>query len=182
MPRTRTELERDAKVDEIVEAAVGRLREGGYDALSVAGVARELGLAQNAVYWYFPSKDHLFVAAVERMLRDVIARKPPRRRDLERRVLWFVEQLDAMRDVRAAMYERARTSEVVATFAGRLQALWRRMLANVLSSRVPEEDLETTVEALLATIQGVLLEERTPAERARVVSYALRRLVPGATD
>src|SRR5687767_130797 len=110
MPRTRTELQREAKVDEIVDAAVRRLRDGGYDALSVVGIARELGVAQNALYWYFPSKDHLFVAAVERMLRDIHARKPPRDRALEKKVLFFVEQLDALGDVRAALFDRARVS------------------------------------------------------------------------
>jgi len=49
-------------MDEILALAQARLREGGYEALSVAALARELGLAQNAIYWYFPSKDHLFVA------------------------------------------------------------------------------------------------------------------------
>jgi AcrR family transcriptional regulator len=178
MPRTRSELERDVKVDEILTAAVGRLRDGGYDALSVAGVARDLGLAQNAVYWYFPSKDHLFVAALERMLRDVMARKPPRQRSLERKVLWFVEQLEQMADVRAAMDERARVSEVVAAFADDLHAVWRRMLTNVLSSRVREEDLPAAVDALLATIQGALLGHHTPAERRRLIAFAVRRLVP----
>src|SRR3954464_4957874 len=117
MPRTRPELEREAKVAEIVAAAERRLRDGGYDALSVAAIARELGIAQNAIYWYFPSKDHLFVAALERMLRDIVARKPPPRRWLERKVLWFVDQLGEIEPVRAAMYERARTSPVVAEFA-----------------------------------------------------------------
>ena len=178
MARTRTELQRDAKVEEIVDVAARRLGDGGYEALSVVGVARDLGLAQNAVYWYFPSKDHLFVAALERMLRDLLARKPPNQRSLERNVLWFVEQLDAMREVRAALYERARTSEVVAEFAAHLHATFRRMLANVLRSRVPPEDLDTTVETLLATIQGALLTEQTATERRRVIDFALRRLVP----
>ena len=177
MPRTRTDVDRDAKVDEILGAAVRRLERGGYDALSVAGIARELGVAQNAVYWYFPSKDHLFVAALERMLRAVVARKPPRQRTLESKVLWFVGQLEAMADVRAAMHERARTSEVVATFARELHEVWRRMLTGVLSSRVPDEDLPAAVDALLATIQGALLQQHTPAERRRLIAFALRRLV-----
>jgi TetR/AcrR family transcriptional regulator, cholesterol catabolism regulator len=180
MPRTRVEVGREAKVDEILAAAVARLEEGGYDALSVVGLSRQLGIAQNAIYWYFPSKDHLFVAALERMLRDVVARKPPRQRSLERKVLWFVEQLEAMADVRAAMFERARTSETVAAFAAQLHETWRRMLGNVLAGRVPEEDRAVTVDALLATIQGALLQQYTPAERRRLITFALRRLVPAA--
>src|SRR4026209_1823593 len=106
MPRTRSELEREAKVAQVVEAAERRLRDGGYEALSIAAIARELGVAQNAVYWYFQSKDHLFVAALEHMLRTLVARKPPKQRSLDKKILWFVEQLDAMSDVRAAMDDR----------------------------------------------------------------------------
>ena len=36
MPRTRQEMDRESKVDEILDAAVSRLDEGGYEALSVA--------------------------------------------------------------------------------------------------------------------------------------------------
>ena len=177
MPRTRTEVRREAKVEEIVAAAVRRLGAGGYEALSVAAIARELGIAQNAVYWYFPSKDHLFVAALERMLRDIHARKPPADRALEKKVLFFVEQLAAMSDVRAALQERARASEVVAEFAANLDALWRRMLTNVLRGKVPDGELEQTATTLLATLQGALLADHTPAERRGIVRFALRKLV-----
>src|ERR1700682_1365790 len=92
MPKTRAQVPRAAKVDEIVAIAVRRLRSDGYDGLSVAAIARELGLAQNAIYWYFPSKDDLFVAALEQMLRDVAARKPSRSKDHLERILWFTDQ------------------------------------------------------------------------------------------
>src|SRR5712691_3075874 len=130
MPRTRSELERDAKVAEIVEAAERRLHEGGYEALSVAAIARELGLAQNAIYWYFPSKDHLFVAALEQMLREITARKPSREVGEVERILWFTDQFQALSDLRGAMNERARSSQVVADFVEQLDALLSRMLSN----------------------------------------------------
>ena len=177
VPRTRSELERQAKVDEILDAAAKRLAAGGYEALSVIGVARDLGLAQNAVYWYFPSKDHLVVGALERMLRDSHARKPPASRALETKVLFFVEQLDALADVRAALFDRARVSPVVADFARALDALWRRMLTNVLRDKVPADELEPTVDTLLATFQGALLRPHTRDELRRTVRYALGKLV-----
>ena len=178
MPRTRQEMDRESKVDEILEAAVHRLDEGGYEALSVAAIARDLGLAQNAIYWYFPSRDHLFVAALERMLRDILGRKPPRQRSLERKVLWFVDQLQEIEPVRAAMYERARTSPVVAEFADELNATWRRMLTNVLSERMGEPELTAAVDALIATIQGAFFQPMSAAARRRLVAFALERLVP----
>src|SRR2546427_5278469 len=110
MPRTRTELERDAKIVEIVAAAELRLRKGGYQALSVVGIARELKLAQNAIYWYFPSKNHLFVAALRRLLEDIAARKASADMNMDERILWFTDEFAVLFDLRDAIYEQAQRS------------------------------------------------------------------------
>jgi AcrR family transcriptional regulator len=177
MPRTRTELERDVKVAEIVEAAEGRLREGGYEALSVAGIARQLGLAQNAIYWYFPSKDHLFVAALERMLREIVARKPSQEAGEVERILWFTDEFQLLSGLRSAMNERARSSEVVADFVAELDALLARMLSNALRDHVGEEELPVAVEAFRATVEGTFVKGLDERERRRVLTFALERLI-----
>lgn len=177
MPRTRPELERDAKVAEIVEAAERRLRQGGYEALSVAGIARELGLAQNAIYWYFPSKDHLFVAALERMLREIAARKPARQAGEVERILWFADEFQALSGLRGAMNERARNSKVVADFVVELDALLARMLSNALSDHVDAEELPVAVETFRATVEGTFVKGLDAPERRKVLSFALERLM-----
>src|SRR5437660_1961965 len=120
MPRTRPAESRDEKMDEILAVAERRLREGGYPALSVAAIARELGVAQNAVYWYFPSKDELFVAALRRMLADIGARKPSGSVGEVKRILWFTDQFHVLSGLRPAMTERARASAVVRSFVEEL--------------------------------------------------------------
>jgi AcrR family transcriptional regulator len=178
MPRTRSELERDAKVDEIVEAAERRLRKGGYEALSVAGIARELGLAQNAIYWYFPSKDHLFVAALERMLREIAARKPRREEAGPiARILWFTDQFQVLSDLRGAMNERARDSQVVADFVEELDALLSRMLSNALRDHVRAEELPVAVETFRATVEGTFVKGLDRRARRKVLTFALERLM-----
>ena len=178
VPRTRPDVDRDAKVDEIVDAARRRLADGGYAALSVADLARELGLAQNAIYWYFPTKDHLFVAAVERILHDVLARKP-RTTDAAGQVLWFAERLSEFQDLRITMRERARTSDVVAAFEADVVALLRTMLVGALSAEVPADRLEDTADAVMALCEGVLLRDVGKARRARVIRFGFERLVGG---
>lgn len=177
MPRIRHELERDAKVAEIVEVAERRLRQGGYEALSVAQIARELGLAQNAIYWYFPSKDHLFVAALEQMLREIAARKPKRQTGSIERILWFTDQFEALSGLRAAMNERARESKVVADFVEELDALLARMLANALSDHVEAEELPVAVETFRATVEGTFVKGMDERERRKVLTFALERLM-----
>lgn len=180
MPKTRPEQSRDEKVGEIVALAEQRLREGGYEALSVAGIARDLGLAQNAIYWYFPSKDHLFVAALERMLRDISARKPSRSAGEVERILWFTDQFQALSDLRGAMTDRARASDVVAAFVAEFDALLSRMLSNVLRGHVPEDDLPVAVETFRSTVEGTFVKGLSKRERRKVLTFALERLMTGA--
>src|SRR5207244_9299023 len=115
MPRTRHEIDRDDKVDEMLDAAERRLLGGGYAAMSVASIARQLGVAQNSVYWYFPSKDDLFVAVLRRLLARTLAAKPPAG-GLKRQVLWFADRLYELSPLRATVRERAKHSDVVAGF------------------------------------------------------------------
>src|SRR5207244_4131402 len=116
MPRTRHEIDRDDKVDEMLDAAERRLLGGGYAAMSVASIARELGVAQNSVYWYFPSKDHLFVAVLRRILTRTLAAKPPAGKGLQRQVLWFTDRLYDFSPLRVTLRDRAGQSALVADF------------------------------------------------------------------
>jgi TetR/AcrR family transcriptional regulator, cholesterol catabolism regulator len=177
VPSTRHAQSRDEKVDEILAAAERRLREGGWDALSVAAIARELGLAQNAVYWYFPSRDHLFVAALERMLQQIAARKPRHGGDKVERILWFTDQFAALSGLRAAMGERARSAPVVAEFVERLEDLLERMLSNALRGEVAADQLEIAVDTFRATVEGTFVKGLPRRERRKVLAFALEQLM-----
>jgi TetR/AcrR family transcriptional regulator, cholesterol catabolism regulator len=143
----------------------------------VAAIARELGLAQNAIYWYFPSKDHLFVAALERMLREIAARKPSRDVGEVERILWFTDQFRGLSDLRGAMNERARSSQVVADFVQELDAILSRMLSNALRGHVPAEELPVAVETFRATVEGTFVKGLDRRARRKVLTFALERLM-----
>jgi AcrR family transcriptional regulator len=177
MAKTRTDLGREAKVGEIVELAEGRLREDGYDGLSVAALARELGLAQNAIYWYFPSKDHLFVAVLRRMLEQLAARKPRGDVGHRQRILWFTDQLEPLSRLRPALRERAKRTEVAAEFLEELEGLLARMLSNALRAEgVAEEELPLAVEAFRAAVEGTYAKGMARSRRRKVLGYVLDRL------
>jgi AcrR family transcriptional regulator len=57
--------------DEILDAALGLLDDGGANAASVRGIAARVGVAPNAVYTYFPDKAAVVKALVERVLGEV---------------------------------------------------------------------------------------------------------------
>jgi AcrR family transcriptional regulator len=181
MPSKRTDLNRDEKIEQILDAAEQRLRSGGYPALSVAGIARDLGVAQNAVHWYFPSKDDLFVATLRRMLAAIVAAKPPAATGLTNQVLWFVDELQSLHQLRAALAERARSSPEAAEFHAELNRGLRGMLANALSGRIPESELPLAVDTFVATVEGCVLQDLDTPSRHRLLEYALDRILDAGT-
>jgi AcrR family transcriptional regulator len=57
--------------DEILDAALSLLDDGGVNAASIRGIAAKVGVAPNAVYTYFPGKAAVVRALVERLLGEV---------------------------------------------------------------------------------------------------------------
>jgi len=177
MAKTRTQLDREAKMEEILDLAEERLRAEGYEGLSVAAMARRLGLAQNAIYWYFPSKDHLFVAVLRRMLGEIATRKPRGEVEPRQQILWFADQLEPLSRLRPILRERARQSEVAGEFLDELEALLSRMLSNALRREgVPEGELPLAVEAFRATVEGAYVKGMGKAKRRRILGFVLDRL------
>lgn len=66
MPSNRQHIDRDAKAAEILDAAESLLLSDGYEATTMAAIARGAGVSNNAVYWYFPGKDELLAAVLRR--------------------------------------------------------------------------------------------------------------------
>lgn len=177
MPRTRPELNRDEKVAQVLEAGEQRLLAGGFEALSMIGIARDLGVAQNAIYWYFPSRAELFVAVLRHMLESIAARKPRGEVGVVERTLWWTDQFARIYALRPAMQEQARTSEVVAKFVDDLDGLLERMLTNAFRGRVPDGQLRGAIDSFRATVIGTYAQELSRRGRREVLSFALDRLL-----
>jgi AcrR family transcriptional regulator len=153
------------------------LHESGFEGLSMIGIARELGLAQNAIYWYFPSRGDLFVAVLRRILEGIAARKPRGEKDVVRRILWWTDQFAPLYSYRAAMQEQARESKVVAQFAKDLDELLDRMLNNAFRGRVPDDQLAAAVESFRSTVTGTYAQDLSAPRRRDVLAFSLGRLL-----
>lgn len=175
MPKRRTELDREAKVAEILDIAERQLTDGGAQALSVAAITRELGVAQNAVRWYFPSRAHLLVGALRRTLEGIAARKP-RTHGTRQRVLWWTDELAPLHRHRAGLMAEARESEVAAAFVTELDGVLGHMLENAFRDRVDDADLPLAVATFRATVDGTYVANLSRARRHAVLRYALDRL------
>jgi AcrR family transcriptional regulator len=142
----------------------------------VAAVARHLRIAPNTIYWYYPSKDHLFIAVLERLMYRTVEAKPPHRAGLVKQALWFVDRLAAMRVARVALHERAAQSPMVAEFEAKFRSLLRSMLMGGLRETVPGNHVEAAADAFRATVEGVLALDLPKTERDRVLTLILEKL------
>jgi AcrR family transcriptional regulator len=176
MPATRSETPRDDKAQQMVDAAISQVRSAGYEGLSVAGVARTLGLAANSVYWYFPNKDALFVAALDNILADLALKKPHGSRSLISRLLWFTDELQPVWQVIGPVYQRRQISPVMNEFANRLDELITTMLTNGLAVTVRESDLPLAVLTVRATVEGAYSQRLEPDARHSILRFLLKQL------
>jgi AcrR family transcriptional regulator len=177
VPVTRTKVKRQAKIEEILDAAERRLLAGGYDAMSVAAISRELTIAQNSVYWYFPSKDDLFAAAFRRILERLVVAKPPARRGRVARVVWVTDQMAEFAPLRSALRRRAAHCAAAAGLQSDLDGWIRQLLLGGIESLRDPKDATIAGEAFLATVEGALAMDPPPPERQRLIAFAYERLV-----
>lgn len=63
----------DAKRDEILEVARAAFLELGYERTSMAEIATRVGGSKATLYGYFPSKEALFLASIERLAEQYIS-------------------------------------------------------------------------------------------------------------
>lgn len=177
MPRKRTELDRTEKVDEILRHAVELLRTGGHEELSINRIARDLGLARAAVYWYFPSRDELFTAACARIFADAFA-DPPRRGGIVSRIRWGVDRFARTYEIYSVLLQRASVDQSAADLLHSFDHRICEQLKRILAPRVPADQLDGTVETIVVFTEGLLGRRLPVAERDRRLTFALNALLP----
>ena len=74
MAKNKREIDLKVKQEELESTAARLFLTLGYDGTSMSRIARELGVAPNTLYWYYPSKDELLVAVLNRQMSATLAR------------------------------------------------------------------------------------------------------------
>ncbi|HEX3510990.1 MAG TPA: TetR/AcrR family transcriptional regulator [Solirubrobacteraceae bacterium] len=185
MPATRRHLDRDAKREEILDAAETLMLRAGYHATSMAAIAQRAGVANNAVYWYFASKDDLLAAILDRRLERATAEVPGLATgSLEERLRALLAQLDQVAILAACVHERAGHSEAVAATHRAFHATVERMLSDgFCDAGLDPAEARCASGAVMAMIDGIHLHdgERDSDERDRVVLWAVDRMLEART-
>jgi AcrR family transcriptional regulator len=185
VPATRRHLDRDAKRDELLDAAETLMLRSGYHATSMAAIARRAGVANNALYWYFPSKDDLLAAILRRRQERAFAEIPELATgSVAERVRGLLAQLDEVAVLAACIHERVIHSEAVAEAHLDFHATTGRVLGEgFIEAGLDADDARCAAEAVIAMIDGIHLHDgvRDVAHRDRVLLWAVDRMLDART-
>jgi AcrR family transcriptional regulator len=177
VPKNRSKVDRVDKEREILSTAGVLALAEGPDAVTVSNIARQLGLARNAITWYFPTRDDLLAATFRHLATEAVS-NPPSRTRLHTQLEWATEHLADLRPLYLYLGSRARHSPVAATAIRQTQDQLYAILRASLHERVPPEDVESTTNLLGVFVEGLLARPRTRKERASLIRSATTRLVP----
>src|SRR5262245_57014315 len=56
--------------ERVMEVALQQFVANGYAGASLKALSNELGISPPALYWYFPSKEELYVSVIEQAMSD----------------------------------------------------------------------------------------------------------------
>ena len=187
MARNRPDRTRAEKSAEIVAIAQLLFLEKGYEATTMAAIARQAGIATNVVHWYFASKDDLFVAALDglqsedleeaqqRLSRASPGREGPR---LEAVLTDFACRRLGRYELIATLHERSHHSPIVADFHERAHRRYGDSLDGALDRfAIPPAERKLVVEALTSAVEGLVMHRASKREARRMMTFLAKRLV-----
>ena len=150
-----------------------------FDTVTMAEIARQAGVKSGAVYWYFPTKDHVLAAVMERasgVLWRGLDDLPPSVAHPER-LIYFLTSLRPLRSVHIAMHSRMANAEVVATAHAELMGRFRELAAMALESSDHRLDQRLAIEALCAAFEGANMEPDLERSGTEIVQFLLAGLL-----
>ncbi|WP_426572213.1 TetR/AcrR family transcriptional regulator [Aquihabitans sp. McL0605] len=145
--RRRTQDERrTATRQAILDAAAGRLVEGGLDGVTIAAVAKAAGVSSGAVHHHFGNKLELILALTNHLSdasRDAVVHSTDTTAPIEERVSQMIDT------IMAAVFDPATRAQFELHTAARIDPALAQQL-NVLNAR--------SAEVYVADLAGVLIE------------------------
>ncbi|MFJ2668836.1 TetR/AcrR family transcriptional regulator [Nocardia fluminea] len=176
MPRNRRPRDREEKRAEIVVAARRLFTEEGYDAASMARIAREAGVVSNTLYWYFQDKDAVLITVLDAILADsTAAYSEILDSGLADRLLWLVTELEQLGRLVNTVHARAKESEAIAAWHEQFHALAEGLFrTELIELGIPADDVDPLVSMGVFVVEGLLTHPVQEPDKRAVIEALLR--------
>jgi AcrR family transcriptional regulator len=176
---------REQRVGELLGAATELLLARGYAKTRMADIAHAAGVANAALYWYFPSKEHVLAEVWRRALRDEVERlraRPPGPDPIDHLVRGLTD-LRPYRHLHMAMHQHLDTPEIMQAhdeLIDWIRGLARAGLAHRGYAGASRDELAELVVTLVEGLNVPHVQVRSATEM--IQTLLLRIAPPEPTD
>jgi len=185
MPRNRQQIPREERTEELLTAATELFLKQGYDGTTVADISAEAGVAPANVYWYFPSKDDIFAAVMDRMLT-----REARALDHELQgidpvsaLLRGLSDMRAFRGLHRSMHYRMQESKAVRESHDRFMVWIRSNVERVVDQNPGVRDPEMVCDIIVSLFEGANIVSNSGMRPARdMIVFLFDSLLPKKPD
>jgi AcrR family transcriptional regulator len=176
MPPTKPLQDREEKRAELVAAARRLFIQDGYDATSMASLARAAGVAPNTIYWYFGDKDDLLIAVLDAVMTDALAEYADvAERPIAEQMLWTVRRLQQLQRLVTTVHARIGRSEALNAWHDAFHATTEGLLRASIAHAVPAQEQDAEVRIAVFAIEGLLTHDLGDAEQRAICEQLAAR-------
>ncbi len=179
MPRNRKQIPREERASEILTAATEVFLRQGFDGTTVADISRAAGVAPANVYWYYPSKDDVFAAVMDRMLSREIRALEYELQGLGPlpTLIRGLTDMRAFRGLHQAMHYRMQESDAVRDAHDRFLSWFRGNVDRVLDEHPDLADRAMIADIVVSLFEGANVAEPSPRPAKEMISFVLQTLL-----
>lgn len=178
MPRNRQATPRAHRVTEVVAAANELFLTQGVSKTAMSHVAKAVGIANAAVYWYFPSKDDLLAEVFRRAVQEERARLKGRTEDPFSTLIKGLVDLRPYRQIHMTIHDRMTDSEALTAAHSEMISWIRETVVKGLEyhGRDPAADADL-VELVIVLFEGSNVPGVHGRTATDVIQVMLDRLI-----
>lgn len=173
MAKNKRDVDRQLKQDEIEEAASRLFLSQGYDATSMAHVAKAAGVAPNTLYWYFANKDELLIAVLNRLVKAaLLVHAGMLSQPLSQQIMWALKEFEQASKLVTTVHARLEHSAAIRDWHDQ----FHQVLDQLLVSQLVAQGLAPAKAAVMATVgtyvvEGLLSHPHSAQQRQTVVDW-----------
>lgn len=170
MPANKRKQDREEKRAELLAEARRLFIADGYEATSMAALAKAAGVAGNTIYWYFADKDDVLVAVLDAVLSDALAEyEQVASAPLEEQLAWVLRQLQQMRRLVNTVHARAAHSPTVDEWHTGFHLLTEGLFRTTLEQTgVDHADIDAEVKIGVFAVEGLLTHGLDEAQQQAI--------------
>jgi AcrR family transcriptional regulator len=174
MPRNRQTTPRDHRVTEVVAAAKELFLTQGVNKTAMTHIAQAIGVANAAIYWYFPSKDDLLAEVFTRAVDEEVARLRDGPADPFERLIKGLIDLRPYRQMHMTIHDRMNEAESLVIAHDKLLDWIRRTVVDGLAYH----GCDPVADAELVELVVVLFEgSNVPGVQGRTATDVIQVMI-----